>query len=127
MEEVQNKSLACLHEVDILMSRETSQPCLDNLETAGRASGRVSFGIMLHQCLPRSLCGSLTTWTRCLPNGRGNEGAEDEHMKLQRKAWRARCVLGSQSRMLDIALVCLGASSLYNWIVSMRQGIAYMK
>ena len=59
------------------------------------------------------------TWTRCLPNDRGNDGAEDEHMKIQRKAWRARCVLGSQSRMLDIALVCFLGAPLEHLVVQL--------
>lgn len=104
-QEARDKTYGLLSEAGILMEDETKTPCLDNWETAGRCSSRFSFGVLCCSCLPRCVAVAFESWqSSTAPASNGNDD-NDERKKIQKKAWRTRCVLASQTRQADIVLM----------------------
>jgi hypothetical protein len=97
--------------VDLLQSRDCDVPSMDDWGTCGAATGRASCGILCHDLLLRVFVDALPDWNAMLPGGAGDDEDQDrKRLRIQKKAWRARCVLGDKDKRIKIVLMCwLGA------------------
>ena len=97
--------------VDFLQSRDCDVPSMDDWGTCGVVTGRTSGGILCHDLLFRVSVDALPVWNDILPRGVGDdEGADRKLLKILKKAWRARGVLGDKDKRTKIVLMCwLGA------------------
>ena len=101
-------------EVDLLQSKESELPSLDDWYTVSEAASKSTLGIMAHCILPQVYDLALPTWGAMLPNDRSQgsvDGATAFRIRLQRKAWRAKKFLEDKSLKEDCALLTyLGVS-----------------
>ena len=92
-----------LMEMDVLMAHEVRKPSEDDWGSFGEVSGRVQFGILFHEALPRTIAMSLSNWADCRPPNDRFGGDQDifSEVRLQKKAWRTKCFL-SDDAMLHV-------------------------
>ena len=100
--------------IDILQSRECYVPSEDDWGTCGQAAAVTSLGLLCHDLLNRVMASALPDWNAMLPprdpDEPGSDEADRQRLKIQKKTWRARCVLGDPQRRAKILLLCyLGA------------------
>jgi hypothetical protein len=99
-----------LCEVDLLMSDDTNEPSMDDWFSCGEKAGKIAFGIMLSDTLPRILCRSLPGFIRAndiVNEGAGGEGAAIARAKISKKAKRSLAFLESTDEKLDCCLYAL--------------------
>ena len=107
-EEAQLLLFGAAIEVDLLQSRESELPSLDDWYTVSEAASKSTLGIMAHSLLPQVFDLALPTWGAMLPNDRSQgsmDGATAFRIRLQRKAWRAKKYLEDKDLKEDGALL----------------------
>ena len=70
---------ATVMEVDLLGSRETDLPSMDDWLTRGASARRTSAGMLVHDVLTQAFSASLPNWNRMMPEARadGDERTDD--------------------------------------------------
>ncbi len=100
--------------VDLLQSRDVAIPSADDWGSCGEAVGRSACGILAHNILHQAFERALPNWDEMLPNDRPEGEAPNDdadinglpaRLKVQKKAWRARCVLRDATKSEDIVLM----------------------
>jgi len=94
-------------EVDLLLASERLVPSMDDWGSCGEATGRVTLGILVHGILLQCLDIALPDWNSMLPPGArrpASDSATHERARLQKKAWRSKCVLRDYKKCANIMI-----------------------
>ena len=89
------------NEIDLLQSKESELPCLDDWGTCGIASGKSALGILCHEVICQVAVDAIPSWRGAVG---GDDPIDQLRMKIQKKAWRTKCVLQSPSHKLRIVV-----------------------
>ena len=103
---------AILCDLDLLMSRDSDIPSLDDWGLGLQCASRIVFGIMCHRLLPQCLTTALPTWAdmEVVAEEGEDEAATIMRMRLRKKAFRSRMILTDPARMMNLCLLAvLGA------------------
>ena len=98
-----------LLELDVLMSRDSDTPSLDDWGTALTCAAKVTFGVLCHRLLPQCVTTALPTWDDMLVAGEEgeDEAAAVNRVRIRKKAWRARCTLSDPIRMSHLCFLAV--------------------
>lgn len=110
--------------IDMLQSHEVNIPCADDWGTFGVAMGKSAFGILCHNVLADVFNKALPDFATMLPNdvpdGDDDLNSLPARKKVQKKAWRSKCVLNSPEHTERIVLMCwIGAP--IEWLIAELQ------
>jgi len=108
-QDAKEKMFATACGIDLLMASDVENPSQDDWGSCGEACGCESLGMLCHDMLGQSVADSLPTWGSMRPPNerRGAaEGADQFRVKLQKKAYRTKCVLNNNRKRLRIQLLC---------------------
>ena len=111
-EHAQERLFSSAIALDLLQSNEAHMPSMDDWGSSGEAAAATGLGLMVHDVLKQVFDIGLPTWQELGEGGVAeDEDDEIEHRrKVQKKAWRSRCVLRSEDKRLKILLLCWMAS-----------------
>ena len=97
-------------EIDLLQSRDSNIPSLDDWFSTSEAASLTTLGIMCHRLLAQVMEKALPTWSSMLPpndqpQGRSTDGATCFRIRIQRKAWRSKLFLSNQKEQEECVLL----------------------
>ena len=119
--------------LDILQSSDCRLPSADDWGSCGQSCGRTSLGMLCHDVLGSVIVIGCPTWNEIgdmdLGDNDGEDNALEYRAKVQKKAWRSRCVLKDAVQRRQILLLCwLGAPienlmSELQWLDRTKKGL----
>ena len=120
-------------QLNLLQASDCRLPSTDDWRTCGEACGRSSLGMLCNDLLGVVFAAGCPSWNEIgemdLGNADDAEEGRDVRAKIQKKAWRSRCVLRESVQRRKILLLCwLGGPvedlmSQLQWLDRAKQGL----
>ena len=109
-EEARELFISSLLAADVLLGNDSNLPSMDDWFSLSEHAAKVVLGLMCHSILKTVVDLALPTWHSMAPpvrrrEGRSMEGAERYRVRMQKKCWRMKCFLASQTKKENVVLL----------------------
>ncbi len=104
-----NQMFGLAVQLDLLLSRDSGTPSLDDWNSCGECCGKIGLGIVCHGILERVISIGLPNPSNQLHGDGPENSGERARRRARKKAWRSKYFLRDNTRKMRMLLVCFVA------------------